>query len=303
MGNPLGEAFAAAGFPNSMDGGSSVGQGQGSDPSGAGGNVTGVGGDAGQAQQLANYPSNNPSHAEFYQAIPKEYHDTVTPLLQKWDQGVQKRFEEVQSNYAPWQDVINSGNNPEDVVLALNVLQTMMNNPRQVFDALNEEYRFLEQQSQSTDLQNGQQLPGANGQGHSEPSDFQTAYDQRIAAMEANFQRLAEVQLQNMQEAQAAQEDQALDAELSNLRKQYGEYDEDFVLAKMQAGMDAEEAVKTYQQLIARVAGQNQPRPLILGTGGGNIPGQGLDPRKMSDKEAKSAAVQMIMAMNRENQQ
>ncbi len=290
MGNPISESFSmdtgAADQAAAMLGGA-----------GAGADSDQVGVDP--AQQ-AGGSSGNPAWSEFLQAIPEEYHEKVTPVLQKWDQGVTNRFSQVQSQYAPWNDVINSGNSPDDVILGLNVLQTMVNNPRQVYDALAEQYKF-DSQGQPTGVNPGN-ISGANGQGQNEP-DLQTAYDQRIAAIESNFERVGQFLLQKQQAELEAQEDAALDAELQGLTKKFGDFDERYVLAQMDAGATGEQAVQMYHELVRRAQSQALPRPLLLGANSGGAPEQQLDPTKMSDQEAKNTAVQMVMAMNRQNQQ
>lgn len=274
MGNPLGENAGGQSFDA--------------------GNVGGAG--AGDGTQ-----GGNPAWQEFYQAVPQEYHEAVTPLLQKWDQGVNQRFTQVQQEYAPWNNVIQSGNTPDDVTLALNVLQTMVNNPREIYDALNSQYNFADQTTGQGS--NNNQGAGANtSQGQNEP-DLQTAYDQRFQQVEQNFQRLAQFMLDKQQTDVEAQEDAQLDAELAGLRKKHGDFDEDYVLSKMYSGHSAEEAVQMYQQFLQRAHSAAQPRPLLLGQGGGAAPGLQKDPRKMTDNEAKSSALQMVMAMNAANQQ
>lgn len=267
---------------------------------GSGSDTFGNSGGDGSGQDGSTYQG-NPSHQEFLNAIPEQYHEAVTPVLQKWDQGVNERFTKVQSEYAPWNDVIQSGNTPQDVTLALNVLQTMLNNPREIYDALNSQYNFADQTTGGQQSSQQNSNSGASDQGQNEPPDLQTAYDQRIAMIENNYQRLAEFMLNNQEQQQAAQEDQALEVELAGLKKKYGDFDEPYVLSQMlHLGKTSEEAVQMFQQMTGRIA-QQGPRPLLLGASGGAVPGQGFNPVKASDKEAKDVAVEMINAMNAAN--
>jgi len=236
----------------------------------------------------------NPAWGEFLEVIPSELHEKVTPLLQKWDQGVNQRFDKVHSEYAPYKQYMEAGYTPDHINMALNILNTIQEDPQYVWKSLGEYHKF------GTEPE-GQGAPAGQGQGEPEGQEFK---DPRYDELAQQHQTLAEFVLQQKQEAQAAQEDAALDAELSGLRKQYGDFDEKYVMSQMLYGnMTGEQAVQAFQDMAQRLASQG-PKPFsFLGGNSGGVPGTNTDVRKMSDAQARDAAVQMLQGFARERQQ
>src|SRR6187399_3584926 len=112
--------------------------------------------DGGQAQGTGN----NPAWNKFLEVVPQDLHEKVTPLLQKWDSGVQDRFNKVHSEYEPWKGLKESGVDPELAQFGVNLVSALQNDPQMVFKALQEHYGF-----------NTPTPPADNsGQGQSEPS-------------------------------------------------------------------------------------------------------------------------------------
>jgi hypothetical protein len=233
----------------------------------------------------------NPAWAEFYEVVPQELHEKVTPLLQKWDQGVNKRFEQVHSEYAPWKEYEKNGITPDQVNMALNVLNTLQEKPEYVWKSLGDHYKFGQTEE-----------PGVTGQGQGEPQD-QEFHDPRFDTLQQNFNTLAEYITRQEQEKRAQQADVALEQELSKLRKDYGDFDERYVLSYMQAGMTGENAVKQYQEFEQRIRG-SAPKPFaFLGGNSGGIPGSNTDVTKMNSDQARQYAIQMLRAAKQERDQ
>lgn len=267
----------------------------------AGGSVDSgyTGGDAGQ-QGTGDQGGSNPAWNDLLNEVPQEFHHKVTPVLQNWDRGVQDRFQKVHSEYEPWQAVIKSGTDPETTQFALNLLNSVNNNPEMVYNALKDYYKFDQQSTQF----NGSQ----NGQGQQEPQvvdpyqqQFQQ-YDQRFQELQRQNQIMANVLWEQQTKEQNIQADRQLDKELSSLKSKYGNYDERYVLAMMQNGMSSEDAVRQYHSFAENVAKTHTPRPLIMG-GGGSVPGQSVDVKKLSDAGTKDIVVQMLAAAAQQNRQ
>lgn len=231
----------------------------------------------------------NPAWQEFLNVVPQELHSQVTPILQKWDQGVNDRFQKVHSEYDQWKPVIGSGVDPETTQFAINLLNSVNNNPEMVYNALKEYYKFGE-----TPQQNGQQ----SGQGQQEPNAVDP-YQEKYAALERQNEIIAQVLYQQQQTAREAQADTQLDNELTSLKSKYGDYNERYVLAMMQNGMGAEDAVKGYFEWREQEVGKHVPKPLIMG-GGGNMPGQNMDVKKLSNSGTKDLVVQMLKAASQQ---
>jgi hypothetical protein len=114
------------------------------------------------------------------------------------------------------------------------------------------------------------------------------------------LQAVSQIVLNDAQAKQDANADNALNKELEDLKTAHGEYDEDYVLAKMQLGMSGEDAVKSYQALVQRITPQPFA-PTLLGSSGGNgIPSNAIDPTKLSNKETRNLVAKMAEAAARQ---
>jgi hypothetical protein len=235
----------------------------------------------GVVEQQGESTDGNPAWNNFLEVLPQEYHEKVTPLLQEWDKNVQNLVQKVHSDYEPWKPVVDSGTDPETAKFALQLLNGINENPRMVFDALGEYHNFFDAGDEG-EYEQGQEEPGSE--------DY---YDPRVDELQQHIQTLASVILEKNQKEQEANEDAELDQQLTSLKQQYGDYDEDYVLAKMMNGMEAENAVKSYFEKVEQLAQRRIPKPLIMG-GGGGLPNQTPNVTQMDDKGVKNLVAQML---------
>jgi hypothetical protein len=235
----------------------------------------------------------NPNWNEFYSVLPQELHSQVTPLLEKWDKGVQERFQKVHSDYEPWQPIVKSGVDPQTVQFGLNLINAIESDPYTVYSALQEHYKT---DPRFTAAANGTKPE----QGQVEPTTENDPYQRDISELKRQQQVMAQVIVSAREKELAAQQDAALDKELSDARTKHGNFDERYVLALMQNGMGVEEAVQSFQQFVTNEAKKYTPRPLIMGTGSG-IPTQGLNPKNMDDAGRRNLAMQILQAHARED--
>lgn len=228
----------------------------------------------------------NPAWSTFFDVIPSEFHEKVKPVLQEWDRGVQDRFQKVHSDYEPWKPFIENKVDPEHAQFALNLLNRLDTNPAEVHKAIAEYYKLDAPVNPGT----------GSGQGQAEPSEEADPYDARFKTLEEHNRVMAQILLSQREAEEAQRADQMLDKQLSDLRKTHGEFDERYVLALMQTGSTAEDAVKGYLDFRDREVGRRVPKPLIMGGASGGSLNQGIDPRKLDDKQTKNLVVQMLEA-------
>lgn len=225
----------------------------------------------------------HPAFNEVYSVLPQEFHEKVAPVLKQWEANVNKRFEQVHSKYGQWDPIINQVGDPQQVSWAINMLQALENNPREVYDRIGEYYRFAQQQQDPTTASNGQ---GQQQQNQDDP------YAQKIAQIERQNQLMTDYLSLQRQQQEQQQADQWLDNELNAARKKHGDFDNDYVLAQMQKGFSADEAAQAFIQMREKW-GAPAPKPLIMGPGGG-IPGSNTNVRNMKDQEVSSLVAQML---------
>ncbi len=227
----------------------------------------------------------NPAWNDILSAVPAEYHEKLTPTLQAWDQGVQKRFEGVQSQYKPWEQYAKAGVDPEDVKFALNLLNTLNDDPRKVYEAIGTHFKFNSDGSITENQGPTEQQPG-------EPN---AKYEQRLAELDRRTEIVGQVLLKNQEDKERAKADAALEKEITALKDKHGDFDDHTVLALMANGMQGEAAVKHFQSILTTQAARFRPKPLFMGAGGG-IPGQNADVSKLTDQQRKSLAVEILKA-------
>lgn len=233
----------------------------------------------------------NPAWQEFLEVVPQELHTQVTPLLEKWDKGVQERFQKVHSQYEPYKPIIDAGIDSDTMQFALNLLNSIEENPRLVYDALGNYHKF--------NVPDGNGPAGGQGQLEPEVDPQNNQYNEKFATLERQQQIMASHLLKQREAEVEAQEAAKLDSELDQMREKYGktkgEFNEKFVLAMMVNGDSTEEAVQKYYEFRDAELKRHSQKPLIMGSGGA-LPHLNTDPRKLDDKGTRELAVQMLAA-------
>jgi hypothetical protein len=242
----------------------------------------------------------NPAWQEFLDVLPSQLHPVVTPVLQKWDKGVQSRFEQVQSQYAPYKQFLDNGVNPNDIEVALGIAQQINGDPRQFYNALTEylqENGLLDDQGQQDGYSPEFDLGDDTQYGEQQEDPRLQEFEQQQAAM-ANWI------LQQEQQRTEQQADQELDQELNQLQEKYGEFDMGYVLSLAVSGMPLEDAVNKYQQLVQQIQQSPTPGsmvPRVMSPGGG-LPAENVDPTKMSSGDTKNLVAQMLASSKAQRQ-
>lgn len=253
-----------------------------------------TGGYTGEGVGQQGNDAGNPAWAEVLAEIPQEYHEKLTPHLQKWDQGVNARFEKVQSDFKPWKQFAEAGIDPQTAQFAINVLNSLEENPRAVYDSIGSYYKDDER---FKDLGQGLQEPKIDQENTEEP------WKKEINELRQQNEILARNLLSQQEAKQKEAADKWLDSTMSDLRKKYGDFDEQYVLALMlQLKTEPDKAVQIWQQKRDEMVKQYKPRPLFMGANGG-MPGQSpTDVRKLDDKGTRNLVVQMLEAAKQQNQ-
>jgi hypothetical protein len=213
--------------------------------------------------------------ADILAKVPDGLRSELNPALEEYTKRVTEEWE-------PYGFLRENEVDPSTVQYAMNILYTLNNDPRQLYDALGQYYKFsaAQQTSESPDLSEG---------------EFADEDDPRIARLEQGLQNMARLLLEARQEQEEQEEDALLEDELSAARQKYGDYDEGYVLGLALNGKSVEDAVRQYKALEQRLSGTpNQRQPVVMGSGGGAPGSAPVDPRKLSDRETKSLVTQML---------
>lgn len=238
-------------------------------------------------------PSINPAWNDLLGVIPDAMHPLVTPHLRKWDDN----FNKVQSTYAPYSELINSGTPYETVQNALNVMSVLDSNPRAVYDKMVE--TFGEEWGLNT---NPAPVVGAPSQDSAigEELDF-GAYpglenDPKFKELMQNQNTIASYLYNQQLEVDNAAADSALDAEIQGLVSKYGQFDEQYVLSLAAGGMSLENAVIRYNSMVEGIRSTPRPGqsvPQIMPTAG-SVPSNAIDVTDLNSQQTRQLALSYL---------
>lgn len=234
----------------------------------------------------------HPAWQEVLSVIPAEYHEALTPKLKEWDAGVTRRFQEIHSEYEPlksFEPLVEQGVDVDTLSNALGMFQALNTDPRGLYEALGEAYGFVSEQ-ESTD----------------EDDDYDNDYrippevQRQLNEQQLLLEQMAEYMQGQQTSQQEIQEQELLDSYLEGLQSEYGEFDMDYVLTKMAAGVDGELAVREYQDKFPVGASGNnggtQP-PQVFGSSGagqGGIPSASPKVTDLSGQETRDLVAEML---------
>ena len=253
----------------------------------------------------------NPAWSDFLGAIPPGMHDMVKPHLRKWDEGVNSRINAVHSEYADWKSFKDQGIAPQTIQEAYGIWQAINENPEEVYRLLGESYGFANQaQSQMQNPQQGQVNPQQQMQQTNQPSGDEYELGQggqfnpelaELARYKAMTDDMAKIMLQQHQQQQelmeAQQADAVLDKELADAKAKYGDFNEEFVLRYVNAGMEVNKAVEAFQQLRNEIiSSHNRPASPTVISGSGPLPSQQINPAKLNGKDTRNLVAEMVKA-------
>lgn len=228
----------------------------------------------------------HPAWQEILDVVPEEFHGLLTPKLKAWDDGVSNKLQSVQSEVEPFKELLDAGLSPEQIKGAVDFGRMFNEDPATVIQKAIEHYKI---DLNALGFNTGQGEGGDGSPSDDELDDLAERYKddpviQSIIESQRGLEERFETKEQE-EEASAAQQEaeRALDEYLETLTEEYGEYDETYVLAMMQAGMDGEEAVKQFQQISPNYtsgesensdgdqAGSSASQTPVIAGGSGNV--------------------------------
>ena len=234
-------------------------------------------------------------------ALPESLIPTVTPALEKYTEIQKSKYEDELKKFDPWKDITGQYQ-PDDVAKFIEFTQQFDADPVAVYQALEEHLVNLGLLEEAEEQAGGTPEATSQDEGVDEEILNHPAFKQLLQQQEQTAQALNQL-LEAQQASQASAEEQenmaALDAYMKNLTDQYGELDEDYMLAKISQGVDGEVAAKQYRALVQGAqAQQDKPEdaPVVLG-GGNSLPSNRIpNPAKMNRNQTNDLVVQILEA-------
>lgn len=269
--------------------GASSGNGQGS-PQGQGG-----------AQPQGQQQGGNPFLDGILAQIDPAHRPIVEPYLGKWNAGVTRRFQELHGELAPYKEL---GADPDTLAEAYRLYQMIDTNPQGVMEILQQALEELgvtpgaaPQQGQAPQGQGNPPAPAGEPQA-SQLTALPPELEQRLGTFESVLEAMAQRFLQQEDTQTQEAEDAQLDQYLGNLRTEFGDFNEQFVIAQMMAGMSGEDAIKAYHNAIQAEVNKRSRMPNVPPTlgGGGGVPNEGKSITDASSKETKNLVANILAA-------
>lgn len=245
----------------------------------------------------------HPAWREILDVLPESLHSVVKPVLQKWDDGVKARFDEINAKYEPYKQLVENKIDPEAIITGLNLSHQFQTDPASVVKQAIEAFEldFVTQEEYD------QALASVSDDDNSYDSDDSFENDPRFKQMNELVLSMKETIDKQEQERRNQTEQSKLDQTLAKLEEEHGSFDKMYVMTMIANGLDGATAVKQYQDTIdqavaARVSSSNNGNnsnedgstPVVLGNNQGGE-GSGLPDNPVQLGEMKTSDINQLV--------
>jgi hypothetical protein len=229
----------------------------------------------------------HPAWKDILTVVPDEYKEQVQAQLAEWDAGVSRRFQKIHDEYAPYKELEDY--DPKTLRTAAEVYQSLLDNPKDTWETIGRVYGLSPQQVSdlSDEIEDDDEY------------ELPASVRNKLSKLDEH-ERILGIVTQEMLERQAsdeeAQEDQALEEYLTELAEEYGDFDEDYVVGLIAAGVDGEEAIARYQHIVNSHAtpAPKDSAPTVM-SGSGGIPTSGsVNVSKLNPQDTQALITEML---------
>lgn len=253
--------------------------------------------------------SGNPAWKDILDVLPEDLHPLITPKLQEWDKTVQDQFQQRNSQFDPYRPLLDNQVPMENVEQALLMAYELQQNPE----------AFVERAVDAFNLDKFKAQQAPPGGSSDEYDEYEEDEDNPLAGLENHpayqqlLQKAQEIEQWQRQQQEAQQDQEAeamLDQYLKELHENNGEYREFndlYVTAMLANGIDAEDAIKSYQETVKTdaqkfaesLAGQNngggnQGQPPVIMGGAGNA-GSGVPDEPVNFGQLRKSELDLVV--------
>lgn len=250
-----------------------------------------------------NHSDGHPAWQEILDKLPESLHSVIKPTLQKWDEGVNKRFAEIHAKYDPYKELVENSVDPDLIRTGINLAVRFQNEPevvvQQAIEAFELGYVTQDQYEQALNQ---------NDSSSYDPDDSEILNDPRFKQMEELVSSMKDRLDKDEQERLQASEQSKLDKTLEKLKEEHGDFDTMFVMTMIANGMDGATAVKQYQDTIDQAVAarletnsndnhdnNNGDTPVVLGNGQGGGSGSGLPDNPVQLGDMKTSDINQLV--------
>jgi hypothetical protein len=246
-----------------------------------------------EAEEEVEEFTGHPAWKDILDVVPAEHRGQVQSKLAEWDAGVSRRFQKIHDEYAPYKALEDY--DPDTLKTAAEVYDALLSNPKDTWETIGRVYGL-----------SPQQVSDIADEIEDDDYELPASVRNKLSKLDEHERILGMVTQREMDRQAAeeqAQEDAALEEYLEELAEEYGEFDEDYVIGLIAAGVDGDEAVERYQQIIASHTQQSTsaatatPRvtaPTVM-SGSGGIPTSGsVNVSKLNNQDTQALVAEML---------
>lgn len=216
-------------------------------------------------------PKVNPAWEEVLSLLPKEFHKVVTPHFAKWDGNFSRVQSESAAKYSPYEPIISQGIKPEQIQQAMQIMQAINQNPRDIFDRLGKHHGFFEEQGQEEENEEVLDINSLEEEFAIEKHPFVMELQQQVQALtneaQARAQATAKAEAQSQVNSWWSEIEKNHGAKLTDPEKNYITQ---LTLGMGNGNLDLRKGYEQFKQItsFARNSSANSTAPQVM-TGGG----------------------------------
>lgn len=254
----------------------------------------------------------HPAWMSLLEEVPEDLRPVITPKLEEWERHMQAKLQEYQTQYEPYkayEPLVEHKVSLDNIQKALWLAQQLETDPEALVKQAIEHYELGyvpagEVQPVETDPDDED----------NEFTEFDITKHPQFQAMSSKIEKWEQAQEAERERQETERAKSALEQTLDNLHEKYDldgpegtkipGFDNLYVAALMAQGVEAEEAIKSYNdtvnaraQMLAGVKPSDPPPPIIMGGDGNTGSGIPNEPVKMSamkDNDVSDLVQQII---------
>jgi uncharacterized protein YdcH (DUF465 family) len=266
----------------------------------------------------------HPAWQEILKDIPESFHGIVSPVLQKWDQGVQQTLEAKNAElkqYEAFKQFVDNKVDPGWLAEAADFAYRAQENPKELFEHANKVWNlgFVSAEEASSQQTGGESASNLYGD-DPELENMDITKHPQFAQLMETVNGLNSKVTEFTQNSENDRQQQQWDSYLKQQHDEGKQFDDTFVTALVANGLSFDDAFERYNSLVASVVGDgsggdsndnqagqstdtnsgDSTAPVVMG---GDASGSGLPTQPISFGNMKSADLEdtvekMIASLN-----
>lgn len=240
----------------------------------------------------------------FLNNIPAADRAVVGRYIKDWDAGVTKKFQSYADRIKPYEAL----GTPDELQKYANFARNFQQDPEAIFrlmwNGLHQQYgeNFDAELARILELEMEQEMSddGYEGyEGYQEEPDENQVFQQNMMEEMGNFRQFME---DYQQQQLRAEEDAQLDTVLQAMHNRYGQFDDDYVLGRIVAHGNVDQAYKDWVAMLGKYNGGQGPQrqaPRVMG-GQGGVPSNNVDLSKLRGKDRRQMVANILEAAQQE---